>query len=174
MAFIEIKTDRLILRPLGLKYLETTIQYAMDYENTKYMCRMPKETVDETKDFLIDIDAEWKKKTPDFYEFAIIFNDTHVGAVSIYVENDLGELGWIINKKYWKNRFAYEAATALIQYADTKLGVKHFIAHCDAENVASYKIMEKIGMVRTCECGERKNRSSENTSLEYQYELFME
>ena len=78
MAFIEIKTDRLILWPLGLKYLETTIQYAMDYENTKYMCRMPKETVDETKDFLIDIDAEWKKKTPDFYEFAIIFNDTHV------------------------------------------------------------------------------------------------
>lgn len=75
----------------------------MDYENTKYMCYMPKDTVDETESFLASIDAEWKKETPEFLEFAIIFNGEHIGAVNIYFESGIGELGWIINKKYWKN-----------------------------------------------------------------------
>ena len=122
--YFEIITNRLILKPLGKKYLQTTIQYAMDYENTKYMCYMPKDTVDETEAFLERIDVEWEKDTPEFYEFAIIFNGCHIGAVSIYFENGLGELGWIINKKYWNNGFAYEAANSLIQYAKNELGVK--------------------------------------------------
>lgn len=172
--YFEIITNRLVLKPLGKKYLQTTIQYAMDYENTKYMCYMPKDTVDETEAFLESIDVEWEKDTPEFYEFAIIFNRCHIGAVSIYFENGIGELGWIINKKYWNNGFAYEAANSLIQYAKNELGVKHFVSYCDTENIASYKVMERLGMIKTEERSGRKNRCSINTSKEYRYELLIQ
>ena len=39
--YIRIVTERLTLEPLGPKYLETVNRYALDPENTKYMCHMP-------------------------------------------------------------------------------------------------------------------------------------
>ncbi|MCM1386349.1 MAG: GNAT family N-acetyltransferase [Bacillus sp. (in: Bacteria)] len=171
MDYFEIHTKHLVLKPLGKQYLKSTISYAMDYENTKYMCHLPDETVEEAEEFLTNVEAEWKKKKPKFLEFAIIYHDIHIGAVSVYFENDTGELGWIINKNYWGNGFAYEAAKALIDYVKTEIKVNRFLAHCDTENAASYKVMEKLGMSRTGEWGGRRNRSATEDSLEYQYEL---
>ncbi|MBD5137420.1 MAG: GNAT family N-acetyltransferase [Lachnospiraceae bacterium] len=103
----------------------------------------------------------------------MIYSDEHIGAVSVYFENDTGELGWIINKNYWRNGFAYEAAKALIYYTKTKIKVNHFLAHCDTENIASYKVMEKLGMSRTGEWGGRRNKSASEDSSEYRYELHL-
>lgn len=171
MDYPEINTEHLVLKPLGMMYLSTTIEYSMDYENTKYMRFLPDETARETEEFLTNVEKEWEKEQPDFLEFAIIYHDIHIGAVSVYFENDAGELGWIINKNYWGNGFAYEAAKALVDYAKTEIKVNHFLAYCDAENIASYKVMEKLGMSRTGEWGGRRNKSASEDSLEYQYEL---
>ena len=171
MKSIEIKTERLTLKPLGSVYLETVNAYAMDYENSKYMCRLPNESVEETVTFLAGVDAEWAKEEPAFYEFAILYHNEHIGAVGIYFENGIGELGWIVNKNYWRNGFAYEAAKALVSYFKEYMGTTHFIAHCDTENVASYKVMEKLGMTRTGKCGGRRNRAAAEDSFECRYEM---
>lgn len=171
MKSIEIETERLLLKPLRSEYLVTVNAYAMDYENTKYMCRLPNESEEETVTFLAGVDAEWAKEEPAFYEFAILYHNEHIGAVGIYFENGIGELAWIINKKYWRNGFAYEAAQALVSYFTEHMGMTHFIARCDTENVASYKVMEKLGMTRTGKYGGRRNRAAAEDSFEYQYEL---
>ena len=51
MDYFEINTERLVLKPLGKEYLKTTIQYAMDYENARYMCHLPNDTVRRQKHF---------------------------------------------------------------------------------------------------------------------------
>lgn len=58
----EIKTDRLILRPLDISDLATVHTYASDEENTKYMFWLPNDTIEETKQFLSDVTNEWKKR----------------------------------------------------------------------------------------------------------------
>ena len=171
MGDFEINTERLVLKPLGRKFLKSTILYAMDYENTKFMCHLPDETIEEAEKFLIDVENEWKKEKPQFLEFAILYHNEHIGAASVYFENEIGELGWIIHKKYWRNGFAYEAAKALIHYAKTERKVNHFLAHCDTKNIASYKVMEKLGMIRTGEWDGRRNKSASEDSSEYRYEL---
>lgn len=174
MSKIEINTKRLLLTPLGSKYLDTVNEYSMDNENTKYMWYLPNYTVSATKNFLKIVDLEWQKEKPEFFEFAIIYNDEHIGAVSITLQNEIGELGWIINKKYWRNGFAYEAAYAIVEYFKTNMGITHFIATCDTENIGSYKVMEKLGMIRTDEYGGRQNKLSPTTTFEYQYELILD
>ena len=171
MKSIEISTKRLQLKPLGSAYLQTVNDYALVYENTKYMCHLPNENAEETVNFLANVDAEWKKEKPSSFEFAILYENKHIGAVGIYFEGEKGEIGWIVHKNYWRNGFAYEAAQALVDYFKDNMGTTHFIAHCDTENVASYKVMEKLGMVRTGEWGGRRNRSALQDSFEYQYEL---
>ncbi len=171
MKDIVISTERLCLKPLGSRYLETVNAYAMDYENTKYMCRLPNEDVEETIKFLADVEAEWAKENREYFEFAMLYQDEHIGAVGIYFENGVGELGWIVNKKYGRNGFAYEAAKALVAYFTEHMGTTHFIALCDTENAASYRVMEKLGMTRTGEYGGRRNRAASEDSFEYRYEM---
>lgn len=174
IQMVVINTKRLILEPLGTKHLKTVHAYASDIENTRYMVHLPNKSIEETMEFLQKADREWMSDTPSFYEFAILYKDQQIGAVSIYLNENLsGELGWIINKEYWKQGIAYEASKALLDYAIKELKIKHFIAHCDAENIASYKIMEKLGMSRTSTHGGRKNKASDEERMEYQYELYI-
>lgn len=171
MSRFEINTERLVLKPQGTEYLDSTNEYALNLDNTKYMMYLPNDNPSETMLFLQNVEAEWSKEEPLFYEFAVIFKKKHIGGVSAYLENGVAEIGWIIHQKYWRKGFAYEAAKALIDYFSENLGITHFMAHCDAENIGSFKLMEKLGMVKTGENNGRKNRSSKKESLEYQYEL---
>lgn len=172
---MQIKTDRLILRPLGMEYLDSVFEYASDYDTTKYMINLPNEAIEETIDFLRGTDAEWAKENPAFYEFAILFGDRHIGAVCIYLDDSKteGEVGWILHKEYWNRGLATEAAEALFAFAMDTLHVKHLTAHCDAENVGSYRVMEKLGMKRTDASGGRRNKSSDEERMEYRYEFFI-
>lgn len=173
MAFVEVRTERLTLKPLGTEFLASTAKYAMEPENTKYMCFYPK-TLDEVKAFLAGVDRQWQRDVPDFYEFAVICKDAHIGAVSLYLEDGIGELGWIIQKDHWNCGYAFEAAAALIQFASSTRNVKHFRAHCDAENFASCRVMEKLGMQKVSKSFGRKNRGSDRIGYEYQYEWIVE
>lgn len=170
---MEIKTSRLLLCPLGMQYLTSTHEYSSDREATRYMVFLPKDTVEETIQFLKGAEEQWNKDKPEFYEFAILLDDRHIGAVSLYLDESrtTGELAWILHRDFWKQGFATEAAKALIDYGVNVLGLHHFIAQCDSENTASYRVMEKLGMIRTGSDGERKNKSSDEIRKEYQYEI---
>ena len=166
-----IKTDRLLLRPLSLKDLETVHEYTSDIESTKYMVYLPNITEHETQNFLRSVEWEWEQKHPKFYEFAIIFDNLQIGHISIYL-NDVvneGTIGWIINKKFWNCGYATEAATALLSFAKTKLHLQRVIARCDSRNVASTKVMEKIGMVLVDDQRIRKYKKREETARELTY-----
>ncbi len=169
-----IMTDEVIsLEPLGLKHLKTAHQYASDLENTRYMVHLPNETIEETRAFLAWKEAEWQKEVPESYEFAVLLGENHIGAVCAFLneERTEAEIGWIINKKYWRKGYAFEAAKLLLDFCKKELNIHRFTAVCDTENAGSYRVMEKLGMKRVCERGGRKNRASEELSKEYQYEM---
>lgn len=156
----EIKTERLKLVPLGLKYLESVHEYASDPLNTTYMLWLPNDTLDDTIGFLKGCDALWEDDNNPDYECAIILDGVMIGGVSLYVTDGVGEFGWILNRKYWNNGYLTEAAQALKEFAINELGMTHFIAHCDSENTGSYRVMEKIGMIFVSKEGGRRNKQT--------------
>lgn len=172
---IEINTERLVLRPMCREYLETTHEYASDKETCRFMVYFPSDSIEETLYYLTDAEAEFAKERPSYYEMAVFCGDTHIGAVSLYLDKDMtkGELGWTMNKKYHGHGYATEAARALVGYASEELGIRHFIAHCDAENIPSAKVMEKLGMRLVGEYGGRKNKLSDEDRRERMYELVL-
>ena len=64
MNGFQIVTEQLVLAPLGTAYLDSVNEYALDYENTRYMCHLPNRDSDETLSFLKDVEAEWQKIPP--------------------------------------------------------------------------------------------------------------
>lgn len=170
---MEIRTKRLVLKPMSMEYLASVHAYASDPETTRYMMRLPNEKLEETERFIRGAEAAWGKDPPEFCEFAVLLGSVHIGAASAYPCERPGEaeIGWIINKAYWGHGYAAEAARAAMDYAASRLGVRRFVAHCDAGNEASRRVMEKLGMrFVSCEGG-RKNRSSDEERMELMYEI---
>ncbi len=173
---MRIETERLVLEPLGTKHYDTTYIYSTDPENTKMMCFLPCDNGEEVMDYLEKCDRQWQMELPEYLDAAVILDGIHIGAVSIELLEDhkVGELGWITDKRYWGHGYAVEAAAALIDYIKERFGIKHFIAHCDSENAASVKALEKLGMVRKKIYSGRKNRNSDEERTECFYEMTVE
>ena len=168
----KFKTDRLTLRPLSTRDLLTVHKYATDLDVTKYMINLPNQNIVETLEFLLWCEDEWEKDIPTNYEFAICLNDKHVGAISLsQVDDDCYELGWILDKDYHGNGYATEAARELTRFAKS-LGAKKLIAHCDTRNVASKRVMEKLGMTLVLE-QERKYLDERGLASEYEYAMLI-
>jgi RimJ/RimL family protein N-acetyltransferase len=58
------------------------------------------------------------------------------------------ELVYHFARAYWGRGFASEAARACLRYAFEKLGAPEVVASVDPENLASKRVLEKIGMAR--------------------------
>ena len=170
-----IQTERLALVSLSMEHLAATHAYSSDPEITKYMMFLPVDSIDETRKLIEDSQRELEKDAPGYYEFAVLLDGVQIGGVNLYFDTapDLGELGWIFPPESRGHGYATEAAQALIEWARDVLGIRRFIAHCDAENTASQGVMRRLGMVLTDASGTRKNRGSDELRREYCYELHL-
>ncbi len=167
----EMKTERLLLRPLNIADLDTVHEYASDIENTRFMVHLPNRTLEETAAFLEGVTQEWKKTEPTFYEFAVVLNGLQIGAVSVYLDEqkEVGELGWIFNKKFHKKGYASEAAIAIKDFALNTLHLKKLVAQCDYRNAPSARLMEKIGLKLESADGVRTYIKRNETARELTY-----
>lgn len=184
-----LATERLRLVPQSMKYLESTHEYASDRQNMRYMMFLPNDSIEDTKQFLANSEAEWKSASPRDFQCAILRGDEHIGGVSVTLldaaSNALSgssnsgdassisaELGWCLKKSAQGSGYAQEAAAALIQWTNKTFGVTRFTAHCDSENIASWTTMENLGMKRVGRAGGRRNKlAPEEEREEFAYEL---
>ena len=140
--FLAIKTPRLVLRPIGMPFLESTHRYASDRAQTKYMMYLPNDTIEDTAAFLDSADAQWAKPRPDCYEFAVLSGGVHIGAVSLYPDGKGGaELGCRIAPEYAGHGYGTEAFAAAAEWAIYELMLTRLVAKCCKENAASYKML---------------------------------
>jgi ribosomal-protein-alanine N-acetyltransferase len=61
-------------------------------------------------------------------------------------ETDEVEVGYLLDQAFWGNGLATEAAQACLQYGFENLDVDSIIAIVHPENVASQRVIEKLGM----------------------------
>ncbi|WP_370190325.1 GNAT family N-acetyltransferase [Qipengyuania sp.] len=58
------------------------------------------------------------------------------------------EVGWLVRKDRWRRGYAEEAMRAVLDWAFTRVGAPHVVALTSEANTGSWKLMEKLGMVR--------------------------
>jgi RimJ/RimL family protein N-acetyltransferase len=89
-----------------------------------------------------------------YRQYIIYLNDerrTPIGEVHIhwYVEERKSwEIGYCIFPEHQRNGYCFEAANSVLNIAFNDFGAHRVVAMCNARNVASYHIMEKLGMKR--------------------------
>ena len=58
------------------------------------------------------------------------------------------EIGWLIREDRWRRGYAEEAVRAVLDWAFGRVDAPNVVALTSQANVPSWKLMEKLGMVR--------------------------
>lgn len=97
------------------------------------------------------------EKTKDFLQSFCIGRNGAVAAVHKQSQKMIGyilfneidpavyEMGWIFNRSYWRQGYAYEACKAVIDYAFCELNARKVFAET-IDGVKSAGLMQKLGM----------------------------
>jgi len=144
-----IYTDRLILRSFKEDDFEAVHSYASVADNTTFMLFGPN-SEDDTRAFIRRAIENSAKDVIDNYVFAAQHKETGklIGACDLHMKGEVPEVGWILHKDYWGAGYGTEMGHAMLNLGFEGHGLHRIIAKCDAENTASSRLMEKLGMTR--------------------------
>jgi RimJ/RimL family protein N-acetyltransferase len=149
MSF-QIETERLILRDVREDDLPVLIAQAVEPEARAGILAYQADPNYNRMCLLSAI--EWAKAARrEQYTLSVVRKDDRaiVGNCSIAnvrAESIETSLGWHYGRRFWGKGYATEAARVLLYIGFAVGGVREIYADCFAENIASRRIMEKIGM----------------------------
>jgi [ribosomal protein S5]-alanine N-acetyltransferase len=130
------------LRPLALSDWEAVHSWASREEACRYQAWGPN-TPEETRAFVAAAVADG----PSRQHHAIVVNDRVVGIASLRLSGGrTGELVYIVHPDHWGRGIATAAARAVLASGFGEHGLHRIFATCDPRNVASARVLTKIGM----------------------------
>jgi len=144
-----IETTRLTLRPLLMADAEAIFtEYAQDVEVTKYMTWRPHKDIEETRDFVKRCVLAWEDGST--YPWAITRKEDWrlIGMIESRIKGFSMDIGYVLAKTHWGRGYMPEAAQSVIDWGLAQDGIFRVWALCDVDNLASARVMEKIGMQR--------------------------
>ncbi len=147
---MHITTDRLTLREFVAGDWAALLAYQRD---PRYLRFYPwtDRSKDEVRAFVqmfLDQQAEEPRRK---FQFAITLPEDGrlIGTCGIRrkTDNDSeGDIGYELAPEFWGHGYATEAAGAMVEYGFRELGLHRISSWCIADNVASARVLEKVGM----------------------------
>ncbi|WP_370617231.1 GNAT family N-acetyltransferase [Mumia sp. Pv 4-285] len=148
-------TARLELRLPTEASLDEVLVWRNDPAVTRWLIRTVVEPESFRKTWLASVDD------PNDHAVVVHLDGAAVGIASLEVRDGVGQregsepwhgvegsLGYTFDAAVAGRGFATEVATALLDLAFTDLGLLRVTAACFADNTASWRVMEKLGMRR--------------------------
>lgn len=148
------------------RILETERLYLRELRQDDFtsLCRIlqDEETMYAYEGAFNDCEAqEWMDRQIDRYQrwgfgfWAVILKETDemIGQCGLtmqpWKEEEVLEIGYLFERKYWHNGYATEAARACKEYAFEKLGAKEVCSIIRDTNLASQRVALRNGMTKT-------------------------
>jgi len=148
-----IMTDRLILIPVTLQM--TTLLLCDNRTEIEHIGIQMSEhwPTPDTKDILPMVHETLKRHgAPSGFEFWMILckdNNMVIGDIGFHGKPDKNgevEVGFGLVREVWNKGYGYEALKGIVDWIKMQEGIKTLKADCLIDNVASRRILEKIGL----------------------------
>ena len=141
-----LETERLIMRPLVESDIDEIFAMRSDEDIMRFI-REPQGR-NESLDWIKLVSARWDTEKLGFCAVVEKRTGRFLGWCGIWRLKETNELeiGYAIEKTYWGKGFATEAAAKFIEYAFENIKPDKIVAVAEPENLASRRVMEKIGM----------------------------
>lgn len=142
MEKTKILTERLIIRNYEEKDLNDLYEYLSDEEVVRFEPYTAMNLDDVRKNL------EWRISSDEIFALELKENGKMIGNIFLGKrECETLELGYVLNRNFWDNGYAFEACSAMCGNVFSK-GIHRLEANCDPNNAASWKLLERLGFAR--------------------------
>ena len=146
-----LKTERLVLRDLRAADATALFAHRADAEATRYWSTPPWTEMSQAEAHLRK--AREPAVETGWLQFGVErrADGALLGTCSLFdhhADSRRAELGYFLGRPYWGQGFAHEAATAMIEHAFGPMNLNRIEADVDPRNVASVRLLERLGFVR--------------------------
>ncbi|MCX6174866.1 MAG: GNAT family protein [Ignavibacteriales bacterium] len=145
----KIETERLILRKITVDDVNDIFEYASIPDVTTFVLWDTHKTKQDSIDFVKIADEQFNNNISLIWGIVIKSENKLIGTIDLRNWNTIhncGEIGYVISKKYWNKGYVSEAIKVVIKFGFEVLHLNRIEAHCEEENIGSWKVMEKCGM----------------------------
>lgn len=149
---MDLQTRRLILRDYTPDDWPAVDAYTSDPQVVQYLSFGPT-TPEQTREHLQWSIAAAAEQPRSIYELAVVLRAGQklIGTATLQVdhrERRQAYFSYLFHREYWGQGFATEAMRRLVHFGFTELRLHRIADDCDARNLASARVMEKLGMRR--------------------------
>ncbi len=147
------ETKRLYLRELELTDIEAIhILHSLPETDEFNTLGIPA-SIQDTEELVNQWLSESNLQPCMHYVFAIHLQDTNtfIGLVGLKLGKPnyrTAETWFKLHKYFWRKGYTTEAVTELFKFGFERLKLHRIEAGCAVENIASFKVLEKVGMTR--------------------------
>jgi RimJ/RimL family protein N-acetyltransferase len=147
---MQLHTPRLLLREFVADDWPAVLAYHNDPLYLRFY-HQTEETEAGAKDFVQMFLGQQVEQPRHKFQLAMVLKSTDelIGNCGIRVNDPKqGEanIGYELSSAHWGHGYATEAARAIINFGFEELNLHRVWSWCVAENIGSYRVMEKIGM----------------------------
>ena len=144
---ITIETERLLLRELTVGDAENFYLLNLDPEVIRYTGDVAFANIEAARQFLAGYDqyekygvgrlAVIRKEDEEFLGWS---------GLKYLADEDEYDIGYRFFRKYWNMGYVTESAKAALDYGFEKLNLRSIIGRAAPENLASIRVLEKLGL----------------------------
>jgi len=143
------ETARLLAKPAAVDDAQVIFSdYASDSSVARYMTWKPHRHVDETIEFLRRCERVWSDGTAFPWSLWHKQDGAFAGLIEIRVGRNGVDLGYALVRRWWRQGLMSEAVAPIVRWALAQPAIYRVWATCDIENVASARLLERVGMER--------------------------
>lgn len=153
MNKIELKSQRLILRPVQLTDLKNVHQLHSLPETDKYNTLGIPANIEETKSIISEwiLSSESSLKSNFIFVVELINRNEFIGLIALNLGKEKfknAEVWYKFHSDYWNKGYATEALKLIIGFGFNQLKLHRIEAGCAVDNIGSIRTLEKSGMIR--------------------------
>jgi len=143
------ETERLILREWQESDMAPFIALNQDPDVMRFLIVYnEQETISITKEFM----QHFARYGYTIYACVLKSNGQFIGFVGLWHRFDMPfspcvEIGWRLEKKYWGQGLAFEAATKCLEIGFLEFDLDEIVSFSSKINIQSKRVMQKIGMI---------------------------
>jgi [ribosomal protein S5]-alanine N-acetyltransferase len=139
-----LRTARLFLRRFRASDVDDALAYRDDPEFARFLPHIPRPFTRADAERFVETNMTEPWET--LPTFAVVLDDRVIGTVNFTIDGRVAMIGYAIARAHWGRGIATEAARAAMQWAIAEHALVEVWASTDVQNIASRRVMEKLGM----------------------------
>lgn len=148
--FPEINTERLNLRQIKQEDRESIYEILSNFEVIKYDTFELFTNMKQAEDMINWFDEAFKQKQAIFWGISFKSSSEIIGFCKCEIEipKVRADFGYDLNPKHWNKGIITEALSAIMNFTFNALDVNRIEATVSTENIASIKVLKKLGFTQ--------------------------